>query len=149
MQAVTNCTTPLTGTLLYIPREIQNVDEGGTLLQPTSVGFNLDNRFPGAEEVSPAGALTGTFFQGAISLRRGEIQTVLFDVVTQRHYCTFTIQLTVDTSRGKVDESITNAGNPFTLTAQSGLADYGALYCNDLHVNRAAYALDAKNDACV
>ena len=109
MRVVTECTSPLTGTLLYSPPAgaSTNVD----------VGFNLDAQFPIAQDARNA-ALSGNYFaEHTISLRRGETQTLLVHAITRRQFCHFTYQLIVDNGSKQVSEPISDHGKPFVVTA--------------------------------
>jgi hypothetical protein len=115
-----SCTAPLAGTLLYAP--------GAAVDTNVEIGFNLDARFPTAQNYLVT-KLSGNFFtEHTISLRRGETETLLVHAITARQYCQFTFQLIVDSAGKQVTEVINDHGRPFGVTALAQLPKYRAFY---------------------
>jgi hypothetical protein len=120
MNVVKQCSQPLAGTLLYSPSAGQDDD--------IEIGFNLDDRFPVAQNYQ-SGRLSGNYFeQHTISLRHGETQTLLVHATTRHYFCKFTYQILVDTGGRQVAEQVTDNGHPFTVTAGIKADDYKAFY---------------------
>ena len=114
------CRQPLSGTLLYSPAAAQDNN--------IEIGFNLDDRFPIAQDYANA-RLSGNYFgEHTISLRHGETQSLLVHAITRNYFCQFTYQLLVDTGNREVAEPITDNGRPFTVTAGLKASSYQALY---------------------
>jgi hypothetical protein len=109
VQVEKHCGRPLAGTLLYTPPEGMAPD--------IQMGFNLDVPFPVAQDAN-SGGLSGSFFaEHTISLSPGETHTLFVQAVTERQYCQFTYQLTVDADGRQISEPISNNGKPFAISA--------------------------------
>lgn len=114
MRIVKRCKAPLAGTLLYSPGAAEDTD--------IEMGFNLNSRFPVAQNFK-VDRLYGNFFAAhTISLRHGATDILLVHAMTGRQSCQFTYQLLVDTGKKQVTESITDNGKPFVVTAVLKLA---------------------------
>ncbi|HMJ24012.1 MAG TPA: hypothetical protein VK513_18995 [Terriglobales bacterium] len=105
------CRSPLMGTLLFGP-------PGGAEGKNIQVGFNLDQRFPVAQDYGIYGDLSGNYIQEHhISFMPGETQTLIVHALTHRYYCEYRILLKIDTGRGVVYEKVDDHGKPFVVTA--------------------------------
>jgi hypothetical protein len=115
MEIVRQCQAPISGgTLFYSPVA------GGGAYQTTSIYFNLDQPLPVGQYVPGelGGTLGGNYFARQVTvLRLDEPQTFSIFVTTTRQYCRFTFRLSVATINGVVDQTITNNGQPFAITA--------------------------------
>ncbi len=106
----------------------------------TGIGFNLDNRFPAAQNLAN-GVLSGNFFASeTIVLNHGDTQTLLLYAVTKSQYCQFYFRLIADTVAGRVTELITDNGKPFEATAETKLGYYKTLYVGDKQVNATTFS---------
>lgn len=110
IQVFGKCSAPLDGTLF----SSSNSGQPGA----AEIGFNLDDNDPIAQN-AVGGNLQGSYFQDhTITLDQGEPQAVSIVAETSRHYCTFSIKLTVQPATGpSIVETVTNNGAPFRITA--------------------------------
>jgi hypothetical protein len=130
IKVLQRCTAPLTGTLLVSPLTI-----APSLAPVTGISFNLDERFPEAQNYVN-GSTSGSFFADkTIALNQGETQTLLLIAETYYRYCQFTFKLVIATSSGSTTELITNDGKSFEVTAKAKLEHYKALYVGDNRVD--------------
>jgi hypothetical protein len=113
---IKNCHPPLTGTLFLSP----TAGENGSIL----LNFNLDS----ARTLAQAPNGLDYFANFTISLKPGEVQVLQVNVNTSHYYCQFTMQMTVLVGSRQTVETITNAGQPFRVSALAATKDYHALY---------------------
>jgi hypothetical protein len=109
-----HCQAPLTegATLFYVP-------PGAGSFETSPVYFDLDSNILLGQYLSKqTGQLSSNFFaKQVVSLRFQEPWTFAIFVNTANHYCHFTFQLSVATTKGPVTETISNHGTPFLLTS--------------------------------
>ena len=102
-----------------------------------ALGFNLDESFPTARSAT----LPTSYFLGhIISLRPGEIQTLIVGAETKKQYCQFIFHLIIDTDHGQVIEAVTDHGKPFSVTAAAKVVSYKVIYAGGV-------ASPTRNDA--
>jgi hypothetical protein len=117
IQPVASCHPPLAGTLFYSPS--QGIDTNIQLL------VILDAANPEARSLDGSDFFTAH----TVSLTHGEQETFVIAVEARRAYCSFTFDMTVLDGSKTVTETISNAGQPFAITAldqQSSGPVYGA-----------------------
>ncbi len=116
MAVVRQCRAPLTGgTLFYSPSE-----GAGPILVP-NITFDLD----GPVSIGQYGTYLGSklppggnfFAKEAIVLKYHEPQTLTIFASTDRHYCTFTFNLSIATINGQLSQAVSYHGQPFAITA--------------------------------
>lgn len=120
INVIKKCGRPFAGTLLYSPPAAQDND--------IEIGFNLDSRFPIAQDYKESKTSGNYFEEHTISLQHGVPQTLLIHAITRHYSCQFTYQLLVDTGNREVAEVISDNGKPFTVTAALKASSYDALY---------------------
>jgi hypothetical protein len=111
MQVVKRCGPPLTGTLLYSP--------GAGAPPDIQLVYDLDPQFAVAQYENSAGALENFFASRTIQLKPGEVDAMVVQSLTYNAYCQFTFRITVDDGATQIEETISNNGKPFVVTAFS------------------------------
>jgi hypothetical protein len=117
MVLVKQCTAPLSGTLFASP----SAGNEHSIL----INFDLDSPQPVAQ--TPGGH--DFFTANTISLQPGEVQVIQITASTKLFYCQYSIHLTALTGDHATEETITDNGQPFRVTATyTSVARYHALY---------------------
>jgi hypothetical protein len=125
-----HCTDPLYGTLFYSPPAGPSNAE--------HIAFDLDKESP----VATNGG-NGPYFSGpnakTIQLAPGEPVTILLDVNSFKHYCEFTLRLTINPGGGAkpIEEDVRYGRTPFSVT---GLPNYPPDYVPMFERYPAVYA---------
>jgi hypothetical protein len=121
---IKSCEAPLTGALFYSPSAGNE--------QAILIDFNLDN--PRSVAQTPNGQ--DYFSKYTIALQPGEVQVLVISANTRRHYCQFSLQLTVLVGTHQTIETVTNDGKPFQVTAEySSFTRYHVLYAGGVATN--------------
>jgi len=110
IQPIVSCQPPLKGTLFFSPY--------GGADTSTQLLLDLDNPHAVPSYIGENGTSGKDFFgTHTVSLRQGEQFT--FEVVasTTKHFCKFTLAMTVLDGDKTVTENVTNNGQPFQVTA--------------------------------
>jgi hypothetical protein len=124
MQPVVSCQAPLNGTLFFSPTQGANYS--------TQLLVNLDEPLAAPSYTEDVGNHpvegSGYFDHFTVSLVQNEQFTFQITASTARHYCTFSLDLTVLDGSQTMVETINNHGQPFRVTATVAFSRYRELY---------------------
>lgn len=113
---IKSCTAPLSGMLFNNPP----AGNAGDIL----INFNLDSPLSVAQ--TPDGE--DYFSHYTIDLQPGEVQVLQIKASTVRHYCQFSLQLTVLVGAHQTIETVTDNGKPFQVTSIQNYSSYSVMY---------------------
>jgi hypothetical protein len=113
---VKSCQAPLTGTLF------DNPPASGQPGLP--INFDLDS----PQSIAQSRDGHDYFPMSTIVLKPGEVQVIEITASTGRHYCQYSLQLTVLVGKHAITENVTNDGKPFQVSALYKSPHYHALY---------------------
>lgn len=129
IQPVVTCAAPLTGTLFLSP------SQGGDRTTQLFVDLDSPRRTLAYSILGGNGLVTtGEDYFGnyTVSLAQGEQQTFELKATSEKHYCTFTLNMTVVDGAQTVVEHISDDGRPFAVSAlvltAGHYSSYRALY---------------------
>jgi hypothetical protein len=109
MRPIKHCQAPLLGSIFYSP-------PAGA--EPSiTIGFDLDSTRSIARTVTDDGQWRGDYFANyTVGLKPGEQQTLQIAFKAHRHYCEYTLALTIVDEDRTVTQVVDNNRKPFRIT---------------------------------